>query len=267
MRPSALTMLSSLRYEIRESRRYLRAILYLALSDLRGRYQRSVLGPLWLTLGTLVAASGLSFIWSELMHKDMREFLPTLAAGLILWQFISGVLGEAPSLFVRQVSLIRNMNLPLSIYPMQLLLRHLLNLMHYVPALLLLMPFTDIPLSSTTLLVIPGLLLSTLNLLWIALLLGLLGARFRDIDYLIATTMPILMLLSPVFYRPDFLPVSEYIIWLNPVSHLIEIVRYPLLGMPAPGFVIWTSLAFLVFGTLATWRLFQLKRHRIAFWV
>lgn len=241
--------------------------MYMALSDLRGRYKRSVLGPMWLTFGTLVAASGLSFIWSELMHKDMREFLPTLTAGLIIWQFISGVLGDAPSLFVRQAALIRNMNLPLTIYPLQLMLRHLLNLLHYIPAYLLLMLFIDIPINSITLLAIPGLLLCTLNLLWIAFLLGMLGARFRDVDYLIATSMSVLMLLSPVFYRPDFLPISEQIIWLNPISHLIEVVRYPLLGMITPGFVIWSNLAFLFFGSLTTLWLFQLKRHRIAFWV
>ena len=32
-----------------------------------------------------------------------------------LWQFISGVLSESPSLFVRQALLIRNLNLPLAI--------------------------------------------------------------------------------------------------------------------------------------------------------
>jgi len=257
----------SLQNDFQEPWRYSRAILYMTLSDLRGRYKRSVLGPFWLTLGTSIGTLGLSFIWSELMHKDMKELTPTLTAGLILWQFISGVLVESPSLFVRQASLIRNMNLPLSIYPVQLLLRHLLNLMHYAPVYLLIVFFFDVPLNANTLLVIPGLLLVSLNLLWISLLMGVLGARFRDIEYLVATTMPMLMLLSPVFYRPNFLPFSESIVWLNPISHLIEVVRYPLLGMAAPAFVVWTNLAFLLFGSLTALLLFQRKRHRIAFWV
>lgn len=239
----------------------------MTFSDLRARYRRSVLGPLWLTLGTSIGALALSFIWSELMHKDVVEFIPTLTAGLILWQFISGVLGESPGLFIRQALLIRNLSLPLAIYPIQLLLRHLLNLVHYAPVYLLIALCVSLPVNAYTLLVIPGLLLVTLNLLWLALLIGLLGARFRDLEYLLTMAMPLLMLLSPVFYRPDFLHISETYIWLNPVSHLIELIRNPLLGQPIPLFVLYTNLGMLLIGSITTLWLFQRMRHRIAFWV
>lgn len=256
-----------LQHDLHESRRYSRAILYMTLSDLRARYRRSVLGPFWLTLGTSLGALALSFIWSELMHRDAHEFIPTLTAGLILWQFISGVLGESPGLFIRQVLLIRNLSLPLSIYPVQLLLRHLLNLLHFAPVYLLLALWLELPVNANTLLVIPGLLLVTLNLLWLSLLFGLLGCRFRDLEYLISMAMPLLMLLSPVFYRPDFLQISETYMWLNPISHLIEAVRNPLLGNPIPLFVLYTNLGFLLVGSATTLWLFQRMRHRIAFWV
>ena len=53
---------------------------------------------------------------------------------------------------------------------------------------------------------IPGLLLVIANLYWISLLIGTLGARFRDLEYLISMIMPLLMFLSPVMYRPNALP-------------------------------------------------------------
>ncbi|SIR93622.1 lipopolysaccharide transport system permease protein [Aquipseudomonas alcaligenes] len=258
---------ATLRHDIRESRRYSRAILYMTLSDLRARYRRSVLGPFWLTLGTTIGALALSFVWSELMHRDAHEFMPTLTAGLILWQFISGVLSESPSLFIRQALLIRNLNLPLAIYPAQLLLRHLLNLLHYAPVYLLVALCLALPVNANTLLVVPGLVLVALNLLWLSLLIGLLGSRFRDLEYLINMAMPLLMLLSPVFYRPDFLHISETYMWLNPISHLIEVVRNPLLGKPIPLFVLYTNLGFLLAGSATTLWLFQHMRRRIAFWV
>lgn len=175
--------------------------------------------------------------------------------------------GRVPGLFIRQVLLIRNLSLPLSIYPVQLLLRHLLNLLHFAPVYLLLALWLGLPVNANTLLVIPGLLLVTLNLLWLSLLFGLLGCRFRDLEYLISMAMPLLMLLSPVFYRPDFLQISETYMWLNPISHLIEAVRNPLLGNPIPLFVLYTNLGFLLVGSATTLWLFQRMRHRIAFWV
>jgi len=81
----------------------------LALSDVRARYKRSVLGPLWLTLGTAAGSVGLGLLWSELLKIEAKDFVPSLTAGLILWQFISGVITESSTLYGRQAAIIRNM--------------------------------------------------------------------------------------------------------------------------------------------------------------
>lgn len=242
-------------------------VSFMAFSDVKARYRRSVLGPLWLTLGTAGGSAGLGFVWSELFRMDATTFVPTLTAGLILWQFISGAITEATVLFGRQASIIRNLNLPLAIHPVQLLLRQLINLAHNAPVFFLVALALDFPITTVTWLALPGIVLVTLNLLWLALLVGILGARFRDIEYFTSMIMPLLMLISPVFYRPNFLPFSERIMWLNPFSHFIEIVRYPLLGEFPPLFVVTTNLFMLVLGGYITLWLFDRKHNRIAFWV
>jgi ABC-type polysaccharide/polyol phosphate export permease len=242
-------------------------ISFMALSDMRSRYKRSVLGPLWLTLGTAVGSVGLGFLWSELFKVDPHTFVPTLTAGLILWQFISGLMTDASSLFSRQSSIIRNLSLPLAIHPMQLLIRHFINLLHNIPVFIGVAIFLALPVNLTTLLVIPGVLLVVLNMLWMTTIVGILGARFRDFEFIVASVMPLLMFVSPVFYRPNYLPFSEQIIWFNPFSHLIEIVRYPLLGSPPPDFVVITNLVMLVVGSAAAFWLFNKKHNRIAFWI
>jgi ABC-type polysaccharide/polyol phosphate export permease len=242
-------------------------IIFLSFSDLRARYKRSVLGPFWLTLSTALGSAGLGFLWSELMKVDFKTFVPTLTAGLILWQFISGLILESTSVYSRQASIVRNINLPLAIYPVQLMFRHLINLAHTAPVFFAVALYLGLDFNMNSWFAIPCVLLVILNLLWVALLFGLLGARFRDLEYFISSIMPLLMLVSPVFYRPNFFPFSENIIWLNPFSHFIEIVRYPLLGYAPPLFVVKTNLALLAGGWLATLWLFNRTHHRIAFWI
>jgi lipopolysaccharide transport system permease protein len=75
------------------------------------------------------------------------------------------------------------------------------------------------------------------------------------------------MFVSPVFYRPAYLPFSEKILWFNPFSHLIEIVRDPLLGVVPPLFVWETNAAMLIAGGALTVWLFNRKRNRIPFWI
>ncbi|WP_159913136.1 ABC transporter permease [Pantoea sp. 18069] len=242
-------------------------VSFMALSDMRARYKRSVLGPLWITLGTAIGSVGLGMLWSELLKVDAKSFVPTLTAGLIIWQLVSGVITESCGLYGRQASIIRNMNLPLSIHPLQLIFRHLVNFAHNIPVFIVLALILNVPFNLNTLLFIPGLLLVSLNLLWICLVVSLLGARFRDLEHIVGTVIPLLMFVSPVFYRPAYLPFSQNIIWANPLSYFIEIIRDPLLGVAPPMFVIQTNLLMLVVGWIGAVWLFNKKHNRIAFWV
>jgi len=201
------------------------------------------------------------------MKIDRDSFVPSLTAGLILWYFISGVITESSTVFSRNANIIRNIRLPLSIYPAQLIFRQIINLAHTAPVFLVVAFFLGFSLKGVAWLALPAIALLTLNLLWISLLVGMLGARFRDLEHLITSVMPLLMFISPVFYRPSFLPFSESILWMNPFSHFIELVRYPLLGSPPPLFVVQTNFAILICGTLFTLWLFNRKHHRLSFWL
>ncbi|BBO60095.1 ABC transporter permease [Mycoavidus sp. B2-EB] len=253
--------------DIREALQKASLIAFMAWSDVRARYKRSVLGPFWLTLGTAVGTVGLGFIWSELFKIDRSIFIPTLTSGLIIWQFIAGCITEAPTAFTRQAAIIRNLVLPLSIHPIQLVVKHLINLLHNLPVFFVVSIVFNVNFTYYSLLVVPCLLLVVANLLWITLMLGLLGARLRDLEYLVMAIMPILMFLSPVMYRPNYLPFSQKLMWLNPFSHLIEIVRAPLLGMPPSLFVVCINLAICVLGWLVALVFFSKKKTRVALWV
>jgi len=247
--------------------RLLHVIAFMAAGDLRARYRRSVLGPFWMTLGTAAGTLGLGLVWSELLHMDRAAFVPSLTAGLIMWQLLSGCISEATTTYWRHSAILRNLSVPLSMPPIQTVLKHLINFLHNVPVLVAVLLMFRLPAGWATLLAVPCLALAALNLLWISLLLSMLGARFRDLEYVVGAALPLLMFLSPVFYRPSYLPFHGHLVWFNPLSHLIEVVRYPLLGTPPPGFVVLTTVLLALGGWAVTLWLFNAKRNRIAYWL
>lgn len=253
--------------DLRRAARLLHVIAFMAAGDLRARYRRSLLGPFWITLGTAAGTVGLGLVWSELLHMDRAVFVPSLTAGLIMWQLLSGCILEATTTYWRQSAVLRNLSVPLSMPPLQMLLKHLINFLHNLPVFVAVVLIFRLPVGWVTLLALPGLLLVALNLLWMALLFAMLGARFRDLEYVIGAAMPLLMFLSPVFYRPSYLPFNGRFVWLNPLSHLIEIVRYPLLGAAPPRFVALTAALMALAGWACTLWLFNAKRNRIAYWL
>ncbi|MES2212654.1 MAG: ATP-binding cassette domain-containing protein [Pseudomonadota bacterium] len=206
--------------------RKLPMVSYFAWSDTKARYRRSVLGPFWLTLGTAFGVLGLGFLWSTLLHLELRVFIPSLTIGLVIWQLIAGCLTESCLLLCRQ----------------------LINFAHNLCIILLALLIFPPPLSAIQLLAIPGLFLVIGNLFWMTSLLSFLGIRFRDLEPFIASIMPILFFISPVIYRPNQLPLNTLMVWLNPFSYLITLIRDPLQGICPPLFIYAVASGLLVSG-------------------
>lgn len=240
---------------------------YFAWGDTKARYRRSVLGPFWLVLGTAIGVAGLGFLWSTLLNVDRTSFIPSLTIGLVVWQLIAGCVIESPTIFTRNAAVIRNIKTPFLIFSVQLLFRQLINFGHNLIVVLLVLVIFPPSLSYVQLLVIPGLLLLVGNLLWIIMMIGMLGSRFRDLEQLISAFMPVMFFLSPVIYRPQQLGIKEQIVWLNPFSYMISLVRDPLQGFLPPNFVYIVSFSMLIIGWLGLLVLLSRKHGRIAFWV
>lgn len=245
----------------------LQSAAYLAWSDTKARYKSSVLGPIWPTLTTLLGVLGLGLVWGGIMKQDMKTFIPQLTVGLIVWQLISGVLIEAPTTFVRRAGIIKNVAMPPWFFVVRGLVTHLINLLHNLIIIIGVLIYYHVPLTGNFWLFIQGLFLVFLNLYWIMYALGLLGARFRDLDPLISSVVPILFFLSPVLYRADQVSLGFNLVWLNPFSYMIESVRSPLLGFEAHAMTYPVLLGLLLLGGGLTWTLNKTRGKRLAFWV
>ncbi|WP_374488228.1 ABC transporter permease [Zoogloea sp.] len=240
---------------------------YLAWTDTRARYKKSILGPLWLTLGNLIGILGLNVVWASLLKEEMNTFVPSLTIGMIVWQLVAGSIGEGPATFIRHANIIRNVAIPSWFFVIRALSRQLINFAHNLLIMVVVVWYFDYPLQAQMWLVAPGMLLIILNLFWIIYLLGLLGARFRDVEYLINALLPLLFFMSPVIFRPDRLPVDMNIVWLNPFSYFIEVVRAPIMGTTpdSKGFIVMGGM--LLAGGIITFLINQRYGRKLAFWV
>ena len=68
---------------------------YLGWQDIKQRYRRSVLGPLWISISMAVVATAMGILYGALFGEDIRTFLPYVATGLLIWNFINGCILEA----------------------------------------------------------------------------------------------------------------------------------------------------------------------------
>jgi hypothetical protein len=109
--------------------------------------------------------------------------------------------------------------------------RHLIILAHNLLIYVLIAVVYGIWPTWQTLLVIPGILLVSINGMSFGMLLGTLCARFRDIPPIVATVTQMMFLLTPILWRPDQIPGREFLFVFNPFFYLVQVIREPLEGV------------------------------------
>lgn len=241
----------------------------LGWQDVRQRYRRSAIGPFWLTISMGVMIGVIGVVFGQIFNSPMSEYLPFLTIGMILWTFVSAVIAEGCTGFIAAEGIIKQLPIPMFVHISRMIWRNLLILSHNIVIFPLVLLAVGKPLGWVALLSVPGLALAVLNLAWVALVLGVLCARYRDLPQIVASVLQVFFYLTPIMWMPSLLPArsSVYLLDLNPMYHLLEIVRAPLLGQ-VPAASSWLlSLALAVLGWFFALAVFGRFKRRIAYWL
>jgi lipopolysaccharide transport system permease protein len=242
--------------------------LLLGMNDIRQRYQRSRVGQFWITLSMLVTIVALGVVYSYLFRMSLREYLPTLTLGIVVWALVSSMVTEACTIFTGAESYLRQVPMPKSIFVHRMLVRNLVTFAHNVTIVpLLYLAFGIVP-GWPVLLAPIGLAIATINGFWIGLLVGMLCARFRDLPQMVASLMQIAFFVTPVMWKQDQLPRElSWLVEVNPLANLLRLIRDPLLGQVPTTFAYLMGIALILAGFSVTIPFFVRFRARIVYWL
>ncbi|MFT8953065.1 MAG: ABC transporter permease [Gluconobacter sp.] len=234
--------------------------------DIKLRYRGSVLGPFWLTLSTAIMTAAMGVVYGYLFHMDLPHYLPFLSLSIVLWGYISGVINDAATAFTQSTSLFHARRIPATLPVIRLIVRNVLMLLHNVVVIVVVFGIYHVwPKHSWSLLLSAPLWL--LDSFSIILLIGMLGARFRDIAPIMASLLQIFFFVTPVIWKPDLIYVGRQYLLLDPFYPILEIMRGPLMGYEVRP-VLWYAAigqGILLWGGAAA--LFCRMRARIPYWI
>lgn len=239
----------------------------LGWQEVRQRYRRSWLGPFWITISTGAMIAGMGPLYSRLLGQQASWYVPYIAVGLVMWNFLSSLTMDACQTFIGSETYIKNLRLPLTTYVMRQVWRNLIIFGHnFVIVLIVYLIFRPPP--SWELLLVPvSIALICVNGVWVGLLLGTLCARFRDVPQIVNSLVQVTFFLTPVLWRADMLGRNAWAADLNPYYHFLEIVRAPLLGASASAQSWWVVVGITLVGYAVTMLFFGRFRPRVAYWV
>ena len=239
----------------------------LGWNDIRRRYRRSVLGPFWMTLSMSLLVAALGSLYAHIFHIDIETYLPYLTLGFVVWLFISTSVKESCQAFWQQSDVIKQIRVPFSLHVLRVVWGNFIVLLHtiiiIVPIWLYFLHWPGL----AALMALPGVLVISLNLVWVGLVLAVLNTRFRDVAQIVETALQIAVFATPIMWPVSALGERSFVANVNPIYHLIELVRAPLLGQ-APDLLSWVvALAVAAAGCLLAALLLRRVERRIVYWL
>lgn len=239
---------------------------HLGWIDIKLRYRGSVLGPFWITIimGCKIATIG--FLYAYLFHINLHEYLSYISISVVLWLFINTLVFDSCTIFTNSENLILSTRLPFSIYVWRTIISNFLILLHHLIVVVVVFYLLKI-VPYTLYLLIPSGILWTFDGFAVALLIGILGTRYKDIPPIVASIMQALFFITPIIWKVDRLHFNKNYMLLDPLYPLFEIVRAPILGDYVPPLIWIAAIGYSCLLWIAALFIFSKTRFRIPYWL
>jgi ABC-type polysaccharide/polyol phosphate export permease len=232
--------------------------------DIKVRYKRSVLGIFWTMLNPLLMMVIMTIVFENLFRQTIPNFPIYVLSGYVVWAFFSQSTMSASTSVLDSAGLTRKVYLPQALLPLACIMSALINLLLSLIPLSLLMLVMGGTFSPALLVLPASFLLLALFAYGLGLFLAASSVFFRDTVYTYGVLLVAWMYLTPLFYPPEIIPARfAPLIQLNPVYHLVELVRAPVYAgqLPEPGHVA-AAAAFSISAVVVGFWYFNVMRDR-----
>lgn len=232
------------------------------MSDLRTRFRRSFFGILWAIIQPLGMTILISVVFSKLFHQDLAEYAPYILSGIIVWEYISGTMIGGSVAFLQADAYIRQTRHPLAIYTLRSAITGLI-VMAIGSIALFVWVLVTLPQNFgwswlAALTVFPLILL----IAWpLGTVMAYIGVRFRDLPNALGLVLQAAWFVSPVYFKDSMFRSGglQGLVDYNPIYHLLQIVRAPLLQgeWPTVENYVWclaTAAVCILLAMLIGWR-------------
>jgi lipopolysaccharide transport system permease protein len=211
-------------------RRYFELVTTIAERNIKGRYRGSVLGVFWSLSNPLIMTIVYAMIFGTAFAKyydaSIVNYILAVFMGLVVVTFFSQASGQALQSVVANGSLVNKIRIPLSVFPISVVVANLFQfLVGVLPVLIIVTLVASHSVGRALLLIVPAvsLLLVTVGA---SLAVSALYVFFRDLPYIWELIVFVCWMTSPIFYPEEIVPAKfKALIDLNPIAAIVNDLR------------------------------------------
>jgi lipopolysaccharide transport system permease protein len=226
-------------------------------------YKQTILGPLWYLIQPLFTSVIFTLIFNNVANISTGTVPPFLfnLAGITIWNYFKECLTATSNTFTSNAGIFGKVYFPRIIMPMSVVIS---NLLKFGIQLVIFAAFyvyyyvqgAKISLNSYTLMFPLMVLIMGMLGLGLGMIVSSMVTKYRDLKILIGFGLQLLMYISAVMYPVTFfvekLPNYAWIVAYNPLSFVIETVRFMLLNTGAFNISMFIYTIAITIGILLT---------------
>lgn len=227
--------------------------------SIKTRYKRSVLGVVWTMLNPLLMMIVLTLVFSQLFGRfNVQNYPVFILCGLVAWNFFSFTTSQAMGEMIWSGSLLSRIYVPKSVFAVSAVGTGLVNLTISLVPLLIIAIVLGVPIRPSILVLPFSVFFLALFALGIGLLLATAAVFFADMLPVYEVILTIWLYATPIIYPISIVEKWLWLFRLNPLYHLVELVRQPLYNGVIPDASHWlfggisAILAFVIGGIIFT---------------
>jgi lipopolysaccharide transport system permease protein len=256
--------------DLKRSLKQFQLINYFSITDLKSQYQRTLIGPWWETISLAIFLLFLSIIWSRVVQEDLNTYLPYLVSSLIIWRFISILVGQGTMIFLNSSELIKSFKINLSTLAAIKVYDKCLIFLHHLPIIIFFNLYFEVDILNKSFLLlfytVPIFLITCYS---VCIILAFLNTRFRDLQSFISMTMSVMMFFTPILWKADSIgpKANFFIVQPNILYHYLEIIRMPMNGQNPQLLSIILTTIFTFTSFIASQYIIKKYSSRVPIWL
>lgn len=222
----------------RELWEYRDLLYFLTKRELQIRYKQSFFGISWALLQPLVLAFIFALVFGAFIHTP-TDGLPTavfMVAGIVPWLFFSQAVMLGANSLVLDADLISKVYFPRIAIPVAKGLSLIIDLVIAFAVVIAVGLIYGEPISSNIWLVPAFVALGLVTTFALSSLAAAVNVKYRDVQLVMPMLVQVMFFITPVLYPASKIQGDwQYLYALNPMSSVLEGIRWAIFDTTAPG--------------------------------
>jgi len=211
----------------REFRRNRDLLWLLTKKEITLKYKRTVLGIFWSLLNPILLAIVLFIAFKVFMRIRMENYTFFFLSALFPWNWFSASVTLSTGTLIGNVSLIKKIRFPRHFLVLATILAQLVNLIFALPIIVGFSFVYGKGPGMSWFLTVPILIaIQFIVTIGICLVISMVNAYFRDMEYIIGMVISLLFWMTPIVYPLEMVPEAyRFYLAINPLTYLITAWR------------------------------------------